>query len=77
MREALKHDCIAALILYDEPTENGKQKGLNGVDPAQPSSGKGVFWKFFDWINKCAFEVSADAFTTFRVWRTSFNVIKV
>jgi len=26
-----------------------------------------VFWKFFDWINKSAFEVSADAFNTFRV----------
>jgi len=26
-----------------------------------------VFWKFFDWIDKSLFEVSTDAFDTFRV----------
>lgn len=67
LREALKHDTICALILYDEPIESGKPKGLSGVDHNIPASGKGVFWKFFDWIDKGAFEVSADAFATFRV----------
>ena len=32
-----------------------------------PQTGQGVFWRFFDWIEKGTFEVSADAFTTFRV----------
>ncbi|KAJ9667924.1 Hym1p [Coniosporium apollinis] len=63
LREALKHDAIAALILYDEP---GAPRDLQAIDPSVPSSGEGVFWKFFEWIDKGAFEVSADAFNTFR-----------
>ncbi|KAF1809062.1 conidiophore development protein hymA [Eremomyces bilateralis CBS 781.70] len=65
LREALRYDAIAALILYDERDQNRPQ-GLRSVDPSLPSSGNGVFWKFFDWIDKGAFEVSADAFNTFR-----------
>jgi calcium binding protein 39 len=68
LREALKYDAIAALLLYDEPTPDGKTRDLGSVDPDLPSTGEGVFWKFFDWIDKGAFEVSADAFNTFRVW---------
>ncbi|KAH7081646.1 Mo25-like-domain-containing protein [Paraphoma chrysanthemicola] len=71
LREALKHDAICALLLYDEPTEDGSPVDLGNVNPDLPSSGHGVFWKFFDWIDKGAFEVSADAFTTFR---TNFEV---
>ena len=67
LREALKYDAIAALLLYDEPTPDGKTRDLGSVDPDLPSTGEGVFWKFFDWIDKGAFEVSADAFNTFRV----------
>ena len=67
LREALKHDTIAALVLYDEPMPDGRSRGLNNLNPDEPSSGKGVFWNFFDWIDKSAFEVSADAFNTFRV----------
>ncbi|KAF2445507.1 Mo25-domain-containing protein [Karstenula rhodostoma CBS 690.94] len=66
LREALKYDSIAALLLYDEPTSDGKTRDLASVNPDVPSSGEGVFWKFFDWIDKGAFEVSADAFNTFR-----------
>lgn len=66
LREALKYDSIAALLLYDEPTPDGKTRDLASVNPDVPSSGEGVFWKFFDWIDKGAFEVSADAFNTFR-----------
>ncbi|KAF2012264.1 Mo25-domain-containing protein [Aaosphaeria arxii CBS 175.79] len=66
LREALKYDAIAALLLYDEPTPDGKTRDLASVNPDIPSSGEGVFWKFFDWIDKAAFEVSADAFNTFR-----------
>ncbi|CAI6334569.1 unnamed protein product [Periconia digitata] len=66
LREALKYDSIAALLLYDEPTTDGKTRDLGDVNPDEPSSGNGVFWRFFDWIDKGAFEVSADAFNTFR-----------
>ena len=66
LREALKYDAIAALILYDEPTADGQVRELASVNPDVPSTGKGVFWRFFEWIDRGAFEVSADAFNTFR-----------
>ncbi|KAF1981191.1 Mo25-domain-containing protein [Aulographum hederae CBS 113979] len=66
LREALKHDAIAALILYNEPGPEGQNMDLGNIDPMVPSSGDGIFWKFFDWIDKGSFEVSADAFNTFR-----------
>ena len=69
LREALKYDAIAALILYDEPNTNGRPLVLPDIDPQMPSSGKGIFWKFFEWIDKGPFEVSADALKTFRVMR--------
>jgi calcium binding protein 39 len=69
LREALKFDAVAALILYDEPSPDGTPRNLGEVDPTSPSSGDGVFWKFFDWIVKSSFEVCADAFNTFRVSR--------
>lgn len=70
LREALKYDVIAALILYHEPDQI---RPLGGIDPQEKSSGDGVFWRFFDWIDKSAFETSADAFNTFKVghWHES------
>ena len=68
LREVLKSDTAAAIILYDDPSESGPgPKGISGINPELKQSGNGVFWKFFDWIDKGTFEVSADAFTTFRV----------
>ena len=67
LREALKYDAIAALLLYDEGDEDGKQLDLANVNPDIPATGNGIFWRFFDWIDKGAFELSADAFNTFRV----------
>jgi calcium binding protein 39 len=68
LREVLKSDAATAIILYDEPIEgNNTSKGLGGIQLEAQQSGKGVFWKFFDWIDKGSFEVGADAFTTFRV----------
>jgi len=64
LREALKYDSICATILYDEP---GRTIPLQKLDPNVRVSGQGIFWKFFGWIDKGAFEVSADAFATFRV----------
>jgi calcium binding protein 39 len=67
LREVLKSEQAAAIILYDDPTENGNSKGLTGIQLETRQSGKGVFWKFFNWIDQGSFEVGADAFTTFRV----------
>ena len=67
LREVLKSDSAAAIILYDDPESNQSSKGLTGVQPEAKQSGKGVFWKFFAWIDQGSFEVGADAFTTFRV----------
>ncbi|TVY73403.1 Conidiophore development protein hymA [Lachnellula suecica] len=68
LREVLKNDSAAAIILYDDPGAKSPnpQKGLAGIQPNAVQSGQGVFWKFFDWIDKGSFEVGADAFTTFR-----------
>lgn len=74
LREVLKSDVAAAIILYDDPSEaNNTSKGLSGIQLEVQQSGKGVFWKFFDWIDKGSFEVGADAFTTFRVGYASIN----
>jgi calcium binding protein 39 len=72
LREVLKSDAAAAIILYDDPNENTpSSKGLTGIQPDAKQSGKGVFWKFFNWIYQGSFEVGADAFTTFRVCSTA------
>lgn len=68
LREVLKSDTATAIILYHDPHDGSVGgKGLTGIQPEVPQSGKGIFWKFFDWIDQGSFEVSADAFTTFRV----------
>lgn len=67
LREALKHEAITAVILHDESRGNEKAANIDQIDPEVRQSGEGVFWKFFPWIDKGAFEVSTDAFTTFRV----------
>lgn len=66
LKEALKHDAVAAVILYDEPRAEGNTADIYNVDVSRKSSGNGVFWKFFTWIDKSTFEVSADAFDCFR-----------
>lgn len=68
LREALKYDAVAALVLYDE---GEGARDLKDVDTQAPSGGRGVFWRFFEWIVKGSFEVQTDAFNTFRV-RTRF-----
>lgn len=68
LREVLKNAAAASIILYDDGDEPGSSaRGIDAIDPDRPQSGRGVFWNFFDWIDKSSFEVSADAFTTFRV----------
>ncbi|KAL8702162.1 MAG: hypothetical protein Q9201_004554 [Fulgogasparrea decipioides] len=69
LREILKqYEEVAAIILYDESQENERATSLDEIDPTEAplQSGRGVFWSFFPWIQNGAFEVSTDAFTTFR-----------
>lgn len=72
LREALKFDVVTAVILYDQSNEGEPAVRLSELKPNLPQSGNGVFWNFFHWIDKSNFEVSADAFTTFRVWYNIF-----
>ncbi len=68
LREMLKHEAAAKVILYEDGDEPGSSlRGVGAVDGVRPQTGNGVFWKFFEWIDKSSFEVAADAFTTFRV----------
>ncbi|KAK4187591.1 Mo25-like protein [Podospora australis] len=77
LREVLKHETAAAIILYDDgdlPGSSARQ-GVAGIDQERKQSGNGVFWSFFDWIDKSSFEVAADAFTTFRELLTKHKEI--
>lgn len=67
LREALKSEVVTAIVVYDHSHEGEPAVRLSDVKLNLPQKGDGVFWKFFDWIDKSNFEVSADAFTTFRV----------
>lgn len=64
LSEALKHEHITEIILYDEPD---RRFNAGEIDRKVPSSGNGIFWQFFNWIDRGSFEVSTDAFKTFRV----------
>ena len=67
LREILKHEHIAAIILYDESQRDGEPAiRFNDMDLEKLQSGTGVFWSLFDWIDNAAFETSTDAFSTFR-----------
>ncbi|PGH01692.1 conidiophore development protein hymA [Helicocarpus griseus UAMH5409] len=66
LREALKFEVITAIILYDESEKDEPAIRINEVVPGAQQTGEGLFWNFFQWINRGSFEVSADAFTTFR-----------
>ncbi|KAI9764456.1 MAG: hypothetical protein M1840_008479 [Geoglossum simile] len=74
LREVLKHDAVAAIILYDEP-KGGSPNITNGgsvirdvtaIQYGVPQTGQGIFWRFFDWVESGGFEISTDAFSTFR-----------
>lgn len=66
LREAIRFDVMAAIILYDESQDGEPAVRLTKLK-AGPQSGNGIFWKFFEWIDRSTFEVATDAFTTFRV----------
>ncbi|TVY25546.1 Conidiophore development protein [Lachnellula hyalina] len=76
LREVLKSDAATAIILYHDPSEGSPgAKGLTGIQPEARQSGRGVFWKFFDWIDRGSFDLSADAFNTFRDLLTKHKTI--
>ena len=66
LREILKHEHVTAIIFYDQSRDGEPATAFNDIDTQLQQSGEGVFWDFFNWIDEGAFEVSADAFTTFR-----------
>ncbi|KAK4215001.1 conidiophore development protein hymA [Rhypophila sp. PSN 637] len=67
LREVLKSEAAAAVILYDDGDVPGSSAGgYSAIRRDRPQTGNGIFWAFFDWIDKGSFEVAADAFTTFR-----------
>ncbi|KAL9602224.1 MAG: hypothetical protein Q9219_001948 [cf. Caloplaca sp. 3 TL-2023] len=69
LRELLKqHEDVACIILHDESRATERAISIDEIDPRETvaQSGEGIFWKFFPWIDGGAFEVSTDAFTTFR-----------
>lgn len=67
LREILRHEDVAQLILCDQSRPGETALMINQIDEDVPQTGDGVFWTFFPCIDKGAFEVSADAFSTFRV----------
>ena len=67
LREALKHESVTATILYDQSGPGERVAKIDDIDFDAKQSGEGVVWQFFSWIDNGAFEVSTDAFTTFRV----------
>ncbi|KAG4028372.1 hypothetical protein MFRU_022g00900 [Monilinia fructicola] len=77
LREVLKNDAAAAIILYNDVVKDGdvSTKGLTHIQPEIKQTGEGVFWKFFNWIDQGSFEVGADAFTTFRELLTKHKQI--
>ncbi|KAF7502252.1 hypothetical protein GJ744_006299 [Endocarpon pusillum] len=66
LRQAIMQDSITAIILYDESKPGERAVQISEVDVRRQESCQGLFWNFFNWINKGSFEVSADAFNTFR-----------
>ena len=72
LREALKYEQTAVIILYHEPANNEhwsatNSNDLTNIDYDAPQSGRGVFWQFFRWISSSQFQEGVDAFNTFRV----------
>lgn len=76
LREILKHEDVAQLVLCDQSQPNESAVKINEVNEDVPQTGEGVFWKFFPCIDTGAFEVSADAFSTFRVGISGHSLLR-
>lgn len=77
LREILKHDEVAEIILYDQSKEGERAIRFDEIATDVKQTGTGVFWKFFGWIDRGAFEVSTDAFTTFRVSPNNLIILEL
>ncbi|EGO57153.1 hypothetical protein NEUTE1DRAFT_123487 [Neurospora tetrasperma FGSC 2508] len=68
LKELIKSsEAATAVILHDDGDEPGSSaRGVGAIDKNRKQTGNGIFWSFFDWIDRGSFEVAADAFTTFR-----------
>ena len=75
LREILKNDQIAAIVLHDESLPDERALRVTDINFDQPQIGTGVFWEFFGYIDKAAFEASTDAFTTFRELLTKHKTL--
>ena len=72
LREALKYEQIAVIILYHEPADDehwstANSNDLTDINYDAQQNGTGVFWQFFRWISSSEFQEGVDAFNTFRV----------
>jgi calcium binding protein 39 len=76
LKELIKSsEAATAVILHDDGDEPGSSaRGVGAIDKNRKQTGNGIFWSFFDWIDRGSFEVAADAFTTFRVCVSLFLV---
>ena len=68
LRDILKHESVAIIILHNQSGKDEHAAKINEIDFGAIQTGEGIFWDFFPWIDTGAFEVSTDAFTTFRVY---------
>ncbi|KAK1774549.1 Mo25-like protein [Copromyces sp. CBS 386.78] len=68
LKELIKtSEAATAVILHDDGDDEGSSaRGVAAIDRNRKQSGTGIFWSFFEWIDRGSFEVAADAFTTFR-----------
>jgi calcium binding protein 39 len=71
LREVIKIEEACAVVLYDDGADrSGDYQAGHAPRPIAynvPQTGKGVFWDFFDLVENSAFDVGAEAFTTFKV----------
>ena len=67
LRDILRYENVVALILFNQSSKDEHVSKIHEIDFEASQTGEGIFWDFFPWIDKGAFEVSTDAFTTFRV----------
>ena len=77
LREILKHEAVTAIILYDQLKGDEQVATFDTLDMQTRQTGQGIFWQFFKYLDGGAFEVTADAFTTFRVSLSPLQKLRV
>lgn len=67
LKEVVKNQDATAIIFYDQHGPGEHAIRIDEVDANLRQSGEGIFWRFFEYVKEGKFEVSTDAFNTFRV----------